>query len=237
MSQTDALNALRFVDANTSRKISDGHVFDLNNPVDEIDWEWVKHNKEIGEDIHAAESDNHILYYIEKLDAEIDKRLAKVKVLRQAYGIIENASDQERKDLCKYLGQDVSVFRPKDIEDYLMTKAEKTPALILKAKADPNYKTRVFLYKLVEAKKIKIDKSGIYKYGEIILGLNLDAAIYWLNDTKNRVLVGKLFSEIEGSDNVPFSNVVDDFTKDENGLVGGESAKILSKELVDEDVI
>lgn len=200
LSEDERRKSPRIVDADTTRKITDGLILDLEKPVDAIDWAWIKECKEISASWDAAKSEPAALFYIFEPDKDIDERINKSAKTYKAMKIVYEYSLDNKKDLCKYLGNDVDRNREKDIDDYLISIAQKTPEKLVSALDDVNYKTKVFLFTLLHKGILQRDKSGAYRYEGIIIGLNETAAIHYLNDERNRDLVGRFYTFIYGED-------------------------------------
>lgn len=217
LSPAEKLTAIKEVTADTQRKIVDGLILDLSDPVDEIDWAWIKENKEIATSEEEANNNPQALFYVYEPDREIDATLEKSDLEYEAMKLIKESTAAKRREFCMYLGMDVDGFRDKDVEEYLVTtvKAKNGPPRILAIRNDRNFKEKLFLFRLLKSRTVTKDKNGIYKYGDILIGLNQDAAIMWLNDTKNRDIVGKLYSKLNGSAARQLGSVIDEFESHE----------------------
>jgi hypothetical protein len=238
LNEEELRKSVRPVYPDTQRKITDGLKIDRRNQVDKIDWEWIKENKEIVGSIEEARSSPQALFYIDQPDKELEKRLAKSDLVFEAETIVRGLSVNEQIEMCRLLGQNVKGYRPIDVRDYLLERSHSAPAKILDAKADPNAKEKLFLFDLVDAGKVKKDQAGMYKFGDIILGLNTRSAIEWLNDKKNRDIVGKLYTALYNKDEVVSSSVISDFSqvekpiKNKSGGQAGEADQVKVEEQV-----
>jgi hypothetical protein len=218
LSEQKKLDAIKVIDGNTTRRISDGLTLDLSDPVDALDWDWIKENKEIVASEQEANDNPQALFYVYHPDKEIDVALEKFDLNYEATKLVKESTPEERRDLCRYLGMNVDGFRDKDILEYLAGRVKSSPKTILKAAEDPNYKEKLFLQQLLDAALFKKDSNGIIKYGDIIVGLNKDAAIVWLNDSRNRELVGKLYARLYSEPSLSStSSVIDEFESMQSG--------------------
>jgi hypothetical protein len=211
LSEEEKRNSPRVVDITTNRKITDGTTLNLNDPVDSIDWEWLRLSGAISEDFEEGLSDN-TTHYVYEPDKELDDKIAKINLKYEAVEIIRNASDDQRKEMARVIfGQNVGGFRSKELYEYMMDRAEREPKKIIAGIEDPHYKEKLFLFALIDKKTISIDAHGHYRYGDIILGTHLDSAIHWMNDNRNRDLVGRFYVELNGKAPTATSSIINEF--------------------------
>ncbi len=207
-------NSARKVDENTVRKISEGLILDLEkSEVDRIDWEWIRHNKEIVGSLEEGLSNPQALFYVDQPDLQVEKRIKRSSQKFEAEKIIYEASEIRRAEICRILGQDVKAFRPIDIMDYLIGKAENAPGQIIDAANDPDAKEKLFIFRCMDAGKIKKDMHGTYRYGDMVLGVNIRSVIEWLTNERNRDLVAKLYESLHGPVAAPKS-MISEFDED-----------------------
>lgn len=185
MSPHEKLNAKRVVDENTSRKIVDGLVIDLNDPIDKIDWQWIRQCKEIAESLDDAQHSQAALFYVEDIDGEIIEKIRTSDLKFEAMKYVKESSEVRKSEIARLLGKDSRYLRPIDIHNYLMDEAEHKPKVIINAYRDKDAKTKLFLLTLKQKKIVKVDNNGFIRYNEEMLGVNEDAAIQWLKDPKN----------------------------------------------------
>jgi hypothetical protein len=214
LKESEKADSPRVVTAETERILTDDMTLSGDNPVDLIDWDWIQETREVSPDFATAQSEPGALFYVDQPDKEIDDRITKREVAADAMDIVRKTNSVEREELCRMLGQNVEHWRDKDIKDYLYGIVEENPKKVIDASDDPNRKTKMFLYKLLDKKIITKDADGIYKYGSIIMGLNETSAIVWINDSKNKELVSKFYRELNPAK--PASTVIEDLENADN---------------------
>jgi len=227
LSPDEERKAVKVVDSNTTRRVFDNLIINLNDPIDSVDWKWMKETREIAMTMKDAHSSPSALFYVYKPDQELDERLELKKAQRKASEVIDYPVDR-KKELLEYLGVDASTLREKDVDDILYSRIEKKPYEILSAVQDPQFKTKIFLFRLVQNGTIRKDANGTYRYGDIILGFNEQTAIDYLNDVRNRNLVGKFYTEVYGKQ-MPKSQVsvvdeLDSLEREDEDNAGGSGA-------------
>lgn len=202
LSEEERRKEVRPITADTQRRISDGLTIDLSNPVDAIDWEWIKYNEEIADSFDEAQMSPKALFYIDKPDQEVEDRLKRGEMRFEAESFIRNCSNKKLQEVARYLGQNINYMKPSDILDWLLQRitTKNGPEEILKARDDKKFSRRLFLFDLIENKKVKRDSNDIHYYGDIVMGLNRTATIEWLDNPKNADIVGKLMAELYGEE-------------------------------------
>lgn len=234
VSEEERRKQARPVTADTQRKISDGLQLDLDNEIDKTDWAWIKENSEISLSLEDAQSNTRVLFYVDLPDKEVEERQKRRDKRFEAETIIRKSSHAERKDLCRYLGQDLTYVSNPETEgmDFLLGKLDVKGGAdqIINASADPKLKTKLFLFKLIDLRKITKRANGMLVYGETVIGLTVEAAVQWLDDTRNRDIVGKLFIELNAGDQATAGSVIEEFEADAlkkanaEKIVGGSEA-------------
>lgn len=189
LSEEEKRNTVRVVSLDTFRTISDGLVLNLDNPVDLIDWEWLKETTEIALSFEEAQHSVNCLFYVEDLDLEVEKKVSKRDLVYTAMNYIKEASSYKKSEVCRLLGQDVRYFNQLQIDDYLTSLAFETPLRITTVFEDKNSKTKLFFYALLDKKIINRGQGGVYRYEDVTLGLTEEQALYWLKDSINTDIV------------------------------------------------
>lgn len=181
------------------RMISDGLELDPKSLVDVYDWDWIQYNKDIAFSLEEAQANEaQVVFYVDDPGREVRKRKELADKKFQAHAAIRNMRKNEKVDIMRYLGIPGSIQMDElDIDDILFQAADKDPFRIIEANEDPAKKDKLFIYALVDARKIKKDGYGAYRLGDILVGSNLEGAVLWLQDPRNRDIVARLFQELK----------------------------------------
>ena len=185
--------------------VQHGTTFDLDNPLQAAQWEAIKNSKLI-----AAERDerdikgNYIIdggistidnyqnprgrYGLAELYIERPGRSAKMrndlrKLIIKAQNLILEDSLDHRVLICKLFEKDYSHANSNDVEDFLLTQAEKYPEKIIKFYNSEEASLRLLLIKAKENGVLSQKQDGLY-YSEIKIGSNLDLAVEYLKNDK-----------------------------------------------------
>lgn len=208
----------------TSRKISDGSSFNMKKQSDKDAWDWVKENKEIANSQEDGLNEPHALFYIDRPDEIVKNRVKANKLKLEAGKFIEEADLERKRGICRLLGQNSTGLGENDVDDFLFNKANAVgqAAKVIEAFNDPFAKTKLFFHKLMDTNTIKKESSGIYKYGDIILGISPESVMIWLKDKKNVDITGKLMREANKKDpsksNDSMVDDLEDEIREENKL-------------------
>lgn len=96
--------------------------------------------------------------------------------------------------VAKVLGRDMSNQPNADVEDYLLSIAEKTPEKIINCYTGGDIQVRMFFIEARE-KGVIVKKDGLYVYGEdgkVALGATDSAAIEWMKSSKNQKILAQI---------------------------------------------
>ncbi len=249
LSEEEMRKEARPVTADTQRRVSDGLQLNIKLAVDKTDWDWMKECGEIADSFEAAQISPKALYYIDRPDKEVEDRLKRKDKRFEAESIIRNASQIQREEICRLLGQNVSYMQSHEVLDTLLSKLDQKGGVdsIIGIKNDPKYKTKLFLYRCIDLKKITKRSNGMLVYGEMTIGLTIEAAVQWLDDANNRDIVAKLFADINSAPVKEVGSFIDELELeaslkgDVDKIVGSGSkpgeGSVESKEVANQEVV
>lgn len=192
--------------------ITDGQIFDLENPEDKATWEAIQNCPLIAPELTAKNQDGsymihgttdrreikHRRYgtaelYIDRPGVETQRRVSRKKKIMEACNFIINDDHGADGRLlkAKLLGKHMSNMPSADVEDYLLSVAEKDPERIIKLYTGEDQDLRLLL---VEAKDkgIVTIKNKMYLYGARPIGGTEEAAVEWMKNSNNQKLVEML---------------------------------------------
>jgi len=207
-----------YIPEDTLFVIEDGKTFDLTDVREKAEWEAIQYCDLIAPDRFAKNSKGESLIdgvidpktkmprygiaelYIDRPGFEAQQRVTKKKLILQASNYIMN--DERGYDgrilVAKVLsGRDMRNQPNADVEDYLLSIAEKTPEKIIDCYTGGDMKLRILFIEARE-KGVIYKKSGLYLFGEdgkVILGATDDAAVEWMKDPKNSKTVALIRKE------------------------------------------
>ena len=195
-----------FIPANFVFEIVDGTRFDLDDIVDKAKWEAIEYCNWIAKDRYQRDSEGNLIIdggtkrygvadlYVER-PGEITKvKLNKKQLVHRACSYIYEDSEQERIKKCKVLGRNLSNAAPSDIEDYLISYAEKDPKTIINLYEGEDWKMQLFILDAIERGVIRRSE-GIYKYDDKILGASMEAVVIFLRDVRFKKILDSLKRE------------------------------------------
>ena len=129
--------------------------------------------------------------YVDMPGVEAQNRVSRKKKIHQAAEFIIN--DDKGADgrllIARMLGKHMSNIASSDVEDYLLTVAEKNPDKIIELYTGNDTTLRILFMDAVD-KKVIFVKDKLYVYGDnIVLGATDDAVLAWMKDAKHSKLL------------------------------------------------
>lgn len=187
--------------------IEDGKTFNLDDVYERAEWEAIKNCDLIAPDRFAKNENGDYLIdgtvdpkskkprygtaelYVDRPGFDSQRRVTRRKLIVQASNYIMNDERgyEGRLVVARVLGRDMKNQPNADVEDYLLSIAEKTPEKIIDCYTGGDMKLRILFIEARE-KGVIFKKNGLYLYGEdgnVILGATDDAAIEWMKVAKN----------------------------------------------------
>lgn len=185
--------------------IEDGTTFNLNDPYELARWQAIEHCPLIAPSRFAKDSNGVSLidgtpgtqstkprygiaeFYIYKPGEAAVRKVSKKKLQHNAISyILDDPKGKEGHILmARLLGKNMKNMPAADIEDYLMTVAEKNPQKIISLYTGSDTSLRM-LFMDAKDNHVIILKDKIYIYADnIVLGATDDACIAWMKDAKN----------------------------------------------------
>lgn len=185
--------------------IEDGKTFNLDDVYDKAVWEAIKNCDMIAPDRFAKNDKGDYLIdgtidpkskrprygtaelYVDRPGFEAQRRVTRRKLIVEASNYIMNDERgyEGRLLVAKVLGRDMKNQPNADVEDYLLSIAEKTPEKIINCYTGGDMQLRMLF---IDAKEhgVIIKKNGLYLYGDnVTLGATDNAVIEWMKVSKN----------------------------------------------------
>lgn len=188
--------------------IEDGKTFDLNDVYEAAEWEAIKNCELIAPDRFAKNDKGEYLIdgtidpkskrprygtaelYVDRPGLESQRRVTRRKLIVEASNYIMNDERgyEGRLLVAKVLGRDMKNQPNADVEDFLLSIAEKTPEKIIGAYTGGDIQLRMLFIEARE-KNVIYKKNGLYLYGEegqVTLGATDSAVVEWMKIQKNQ---------------------------------------------------
>lgn len=186
--------------------IEDGTSFNLDDEIDSAKWEAIKNCILIAPDRYAKDSNGNYLIdgtvgwkskkprygvaelYIDRPGYESAQRVSKKKKIHNAASFIldDPKGSEGRLLIARLLGKSMTNMPDADVEDYLLSVAEKDPDKIINLYTGDDTNLRLLFIEAKDKKVIYI-KNKLYLYADnVVLGATDDAVITWMKDPKNR---------------------------------------------------
>lgn len=187
--------------------IEDGKTFNLDDVYENAVWEAIKNCDLIAPDRFAKNDKGEYLIdgtvdprskrprygtaelYVDRPGFEAQRRVTRRKLIVEASNYIMNDERgyEGRLLVAKVLGRDMKNQPNADVEDYLLSIAEKTPEKIINCYTGGDIQLRMLFIEARE-KGVIVKKDGLYVYGDdgkVVLGTTDSAAIEWMKTQRN----------------------------------------------------
>lgn len=186
--------------------LEDGKTFNLDDEYQAAEWEAIKYCPLIAPDRYAKDANGNLLIdgtigwkntrprygiaelYIERPGYEAVQKVSKKRKIHNAVSFIldDPKGAEGRVLIARLLGKHMVNIPDADVEDYLLTIAEKDPDKIINLYTGDDITLRLLFVEAKDKKVIYI-KNKVYLYGDnIVLGATDDAVIAWMQDSKNK---------------------------------------------------
>ena len=181
--------------------VADGTTFDLKVPIQKARWEAIQYSSLIAPERSATNSKgealidgNHRRYgtavlYIDRPGEENKVKNSKKKLVTIACGYIFNDSKENQITKCKLLGKNMTHAYASDIEDFLVSYAERNPQKIIDLYTGSDTEKRMLFIDALNKGVIR-EKDGVFMYGDkITLGVTDESVIVYLKQPANQKVV------------------------------------------------
>lgn len=192
-----------FIPADMEILVEDGTTFDLDNLLERHKWEAIKNSELIVEERGARDEKGNLIidgdknrygraeFWVEKPGVESARRIERIKLITKANNFIEKDSAEGRAVKVKLLGKRMYNAPDSDIQDYLYQKAETNPNMIIDLYTGQDQQLRLLFIEATD-KNIIRKVSGIFMYGDVRLGVNDEAVIFFLKDPANKQILDEI---------------------------------------------
>lgn len=206
--EAESAGEMAFIPEDKLFTITDGKTYNLDDIYERAEWEAIKHCDLIAPDRFAKNDKGEYLIdgtadptkskrprygtaelYVERPGYEANLRVTRKKLITKAINFIldDERGYEGRVLVARVLGRNMTNQPNADVEDYLISVAEKTPEKIINCYTGGDMQLRMLF---IEAREhgIILKKNGLYVYGDdgkVIIGASDDAAIEWMKNPKN----------------------------------------------------
>lgn len=198
-----------FIPENATFVFEDGKTFDLEDPYQRNVWEAIKNCPLIAPNRFAKDADGNFLIdgtanksskrqrygvaelYVDMPGIETANRISRKKKIHNACSYIydDPRGAEGRLIMARLLGKHMRNVADSDVEDYLLSVAEKDPEKIINLYTGTDTNLRI-LFADARDKKVILIKNKLYVYGDdVVLGATDDAVITWMKQSKNKKIL------------------------------------------------
>lgn len=192
-----------FIPADMEILVEDGTTFNLDNILERHKWEAIKNSELIVEERGARDEKGNLVidgdknrygraeFWVEKPGEESARRIKRIQLITKANNFIEQDSAEGRATKVKLLGKRMYNAPDSDIQDFLYQKAEANPNLIIDLYTGQDQQLHLLFIEATDKNIIK-KVSGIFMYGDVRLGVNDEAVIFFFKDPANKQILDEI---------------------------------------------
>jgi len=194
LSENDKRDLRFWAEPETKFILKEGVVLDLNKEEHRVIWEWVKFQPCLAMSYEECQMRPLAEFYVHLQHKEALKSISRKKLKYQAMKYITEDNSSNYPLRVKLLGINMDGEDPSVIENFLLDRAELDPEKVIRLYNDKFLSLRMLLMEAVAKRKIIIEPSGAYRYGNMFLGMTEESALEWLNNPENKS-VARLLEE------------------------------------------
>ena len=195
-----------FLPDNEPIHVRHGQTFDLDIPLQAAQWEAIKNSRLIAPERFAQDANGDFIIdgarptegpngvprgkhgiaelYIERPGKEAAARVNVEKLIHEAKALVFDDTLQHKLLICRLFDKNMSHAHPSDVDDYLLTQAQKYPEKVKKFYQSEEATVRLLCI-AAQDKKVIIRREDGYYYGDIKLGSNIDLIVEALKTNKS----------------------------------------------------
>ncbi len=196
LSENDKRNLKFWAEPSSTFVLKEGIILDLNNLQHKVIWDWVKYQPCLAMSYEECQSRPSAEFYVHLQHKEAVKSVTRKKLKYQAMKLVSEDNATNYPLRVKLLGINMDGEDPVVIENFLLERADTEPAKIIKLYKDKFLSLRMLLMEAVSKRKILIEPSGAYRYGNMFLGMTEDSALDWMNASENASVVRLLEEDV-----------------------------------------
>lgn len=225
LSEADKNSGTYFISEEDIIELNDGKVFDLEDPVDAAWWEAIRYSKKIAQDRWERDKSGALVvdgnakrygtaeFYVERPGLETKLKNNKKREIHEAKAYVYQDSEDGLRQKARLLGNAMPGLPPSDVEDYLISIAERTPHLIQELYTGTDTHLRLFLLDALD-KRVIYNRDKLYYYGDsIVLGATDTACIVYFKNPDNKRIVDMIKNEVYPDFVTPKSQRIEELTE------------------------
>tara|TARA_R110002020_G_scaffold178035_2_gene370804 strand:- start:1827 stop:2507 length:681 start_codon:yes stop_codon:yes gene_type:complete len=162
---------------------------DLDNPVDSATYEWLKG--------HPMVTAAHPRIKLINEGERVDKTLSHKRLLTQAYNIVDKLQGTKLANFARVLGLSTLHISEDALKTGVFEFTDNNPSLIIEEWEDKDRSVKEMLKTGHEKGIFKVNKAGVWAWGENNMGINFEQAVEFLKAKENADLIPGINKELK----------------------------------------
>lgn len=196
LSDEDKKKLVYWAEPSSKFVLQDGVTFDLTDESQRITWEWVKHCACIAMSEEECQFSPGAEFYVhmENKQAEINVTRKERKYAAVKYIMEDNSAYYPMR--AELLGVSMDGESPIIIKEFLLEQAELNTDKVLAIYESKDISLRLLILKAKKLNIITTDATGMFRYGNTVMGMTETSCVAWMQDPGNKHLVEQLEQEV-----------------------------------------
>tara|TARA_Y100001970_G_C14222545_1_gene853532 strand:+ start:828 stop:1505 length:678 start_codon:yes stop_codon:yes gene_type:complete len=161
----------------------------LDNPVDAATYEWLQG--------HPMVKGAHPRLKLINEGERVDKTLSYKRLLTKAYNIIDALQGTKLANFARVLGLSTLHISEDALKSAVFEYADKEPGLVIQEWEDKDRAVKEMLKTGHEKGIFKVNKAGVWMWGEHNMGINFEQAVEFLKAKENADLIPGINKELK----------------------------------------
>jgi len=188
LSEDDKKKLDFWVDEKSKMVLKDGITFNLSNPIDKANWEWIRYCKQVAASVDDLLHSPEAMFYVHIEGREAKQKNSRSIAKFEAQKFVIDDAMENYASRCLLLGMDFEGESPEVMREFLLEKAMETPEDVKRIYTSKNLSIHL-LYLTAKKKSLIKESRGVMMYDHHILGVNDEAAIAYLQDPDSKGIV------------------------------------------------
>lgn len=190
----DLRSGSEFWDTFRVRIGSEDIILNLEDPMDELKYIFLKNHKRVAKSLSERTPTNNYYISIPEVEAEVSNTYSRVK--RKAYKEFDKLSAEEVKKCLRIYGYKANDISDSVAEDRLINLIEQNPQRFFDRWVDNKHRMTEYLIKEAVSGNVVKKNKNTYSYGTITLGTTLEDSIAYIDDKVNSDIKTAIINEL-----------------------------------------
>jgi hypothetical protein len=188
------IDGVRVTDRDSAFEFRHGNEFD-DSPVAQLRLSILRQSGYLAPNREGINPSSEHRFYLLDEDAEAKSKSTKADLVFEALEKVRRLTATDKRNLAFFAGQRARLMSEEACDGYVKSMAMEQPRQLMKWLENDEWKHVAFLNKLVEHGILSRTK-GVFKHGEVVLGIDQDQAVSWIKNPMNSDYAAQLHAKL-----------------------------------------